>query len=236
MPSLTCIIPAFNEEPRIAVVLRAVLGVPAVGKVIVVDDCSGDRTADIAASFAGVEVIRQPTNQGKTRAVASGIRASQSDFLLLLDADLEGLSPAAIEALIAPVLNGTSRMSMSLRRNALLIYRYILGIDFISGERVIPRSLLASHLEELARLQPFALEVYMNGLIITERLPISIVYWPGVRSPKKPEKLGLWKGVIEHIRMHVEILKTISLFQAFRQIAAMRRLARWVDRPRLFRS
>ena len=51
---LSCVIPAFNEAPRIATVLREVLGHPAIDEVIVVDDGSSDGTADAAAAVEGV--------------------------------------------------------------------------------------------------------------------------------------------------------------------------------------
>jgi len=49
-----------------------------------------------------------------------GIRASASDFLLLLDADLVGLTEDDVTALILPVLQGTADTSISLRKDALL--------------------------------------------------------------------------------------------------------------------
>jgi glycosyltransferase involved in cell wall biosynthesis len=91
--TLSIVIPAYNEErfigtllEQIAAVDLAPLGVTK--DVIVVDDCSRDRTASIAEA-AGVRVIRMTPNGGKGRAVRAGIAAAGGDLLVIQDADLE---------------------------------------------------------------------------------------------------------------------------------------------------
>ena len=73
---LSCIVPAYNEAPRIAAVLKAALATPEIDEVIMVDDGSSDGTAEVAEALAEatkLRVIRQPENAGKTRAVARGV-------------------------------------------------------------------------------------------------------------------------------------------------------------------
>ena len=66
MPEITAILPAYNEEVAIgSVVLRAR---KYADRVIVVDDGSSDRTAEVA-EMAGAEVIRHPQNKGKGAAL-----------------------------------------------------------------------------------------------------------------------------------------------------------------------
>ncbi len=94
MKTLSIVIPAYNEERFIGTLLERIRAVDldSIGvarEVVVVDDCSRDRTADIVSSADGVRLLRMERNGGKGRAVRAGIGASTGDFLIIQDADLE---------------------------------------------------------------------------------------------------------------------------------------------------
>jgi len=158
---ISCIICAFNEAPRIAAVLDVVSMHPLLGEIIVVDDGSTDDTVGIVKRFPAVKLISSSVNRGKSFAMATGVASAQYDLLMLLDADLIGLAVEHITALAAPVLSGRAAVSLSLRKNSLWIYRTI-GLDFVSGERVISRSLLSEAQEEMHQLPRFGVEIFMN--------------------------------------------------------------------------
>ncbi|MCB1336140.1 MAG: glycosyltransferase family 2 protein [Maritimibacter sp.] len=226
-PRLSCIIPAYNEAPRIGAVIRAVLATPEIGEVIVVDDGSTDATASVVEGMAvgaggRLRLLRQAQNGGKTRAVASGVAVARGEHLMLIDSDLVGLSPAALSRLAAPVLDGRAGASISLRGNAPRSWRLI-GLDYISGERVMARRLLADRLDALDRLPRFGLEVFMNGLWLDAGLKIAVVDWPEVASPMKAAKRGGWvAGLKADAAMIRDILRTIPPLTVLRQIQGMR--------------
>jgi glycosyltransferase involved in cell wall biosynthesis len=109
MIDAAAIIPAWNESAGVAATVSAVR--PLVGRVVVVDDGSGDATA-AAAAAAGARVLRLPRRSGKAAAVAAGVAASPNPVLLLLDADL---GPSASEAaqLLHPILAGAADMTVA---------------------------------------------------------------------------------------------------------------------------
>lgn len=217
---VTCLIPAWNEAARIPAVLTSVIGHPLIDQVVVVDDGSTDGTGLIAAA-AGAEVITQSPNAGKSAAVARGLAAVRGDLVLMLDADLIGLSAGDVTALLAPVLSGRAAVSISLRGNAPLFWRAI-GLDFISGERVMPRSMLAPHLPRIAGLRSFGLEVFINAHWLETASPLAVVRLDGVSSPAKARKQGLWRGALADLAMLVDIFATVGAGRVITQILRLR--------------
>lgn len=210
MTKISCVICAYNEADRIGGVLQAVVNHPLVDEVIVVDDGSTDATALIVECYSTVRLIRHETNSGKSRALVTGIKAAQYETLALLDADLIGLTQDDVVSLIAPVLNGEADISMSIRKNSLLVYKLI-GLDFVSGERMFTKSLVVNHLEEMSQLPSFGLEVFLNQIVIKNKMRVKTVPWERVIGPRKSDKMGLLRGTISDLKMIFDILKVVSL-------------------------
>jgi glycosyltransferase involved in cell wall biosynthesis len=91
---LSIVIPAYNEESGIDGVLTQLsglrTGLDATGwqtEVIVVDDGSADRTAEIAGQHSDVTLIRHRANRGYGAALKTGIRHTHSDLICITDAD-----------------------------------------------------------------------------------------------------------------------------------------------------
>lgn len=87
---LSIVIPAYNEEAYIGPCLDAVLEetrrAPCPVEVIVVDNASQDRTAEIARAFSGVRVVSEMT-KGLVRARQAGFEAAHGEFIANVDAD-----------------------------------------------------------------------------------------------------------------------------------------------------
>ncbi|WP_374470391.1 glycosyltransferase family 2 protein [Phenylobacterium sp.] len=227
---LSGVVCAYNEAERIAGVLDVLAAHPAVDEVIVVDDGSQDATAAMVVACPGVRLISYPQNRGKAYALAQGVAAARGAYLLLVDADLTGIDAGHIDALVAPVLAGEADAALSLRANTLWLYSLI-GLDFVSGERVLPAWLLREALDEMRGLRPWGAEAYMNDLIIRERLRIAVVDWPEVSHTPKARKVGALKGAVEDLKMIRDAVSTLTPLGVVRQNVSLLRLKTPGGRP-----
>ena len=88
---LSVIIPAYNEEKTIEAIINKVNNLPIEKEIIVVNDCSKDRTAAILRllSFNNLKVIHHVSRRGKGAAVRTGLENATGEFVIIQDADLE---------------------------------------------------------------------------------------------------------------------------------------------------
>ena len=158
LPAFSIVIPAFNEESRIARTLRLTLDylrdVSPESELIVVNDGSTDATATITREvFSETNVTTQLLenfpNRGKGVAVRSGLLAAQKPIGLFFDADLStplGETPKVID----PIANG--------------------DVDIAFGSRAIDRSLIGQH-------QPWRREQGGRVFNLLVRLATGLPFW-----------------------------------------------------------
>ena len=172
--TLSVVIPAYNEEDGIANIIERVLsikeplaeaGVSGL-ELIVVDDASKDRTAEIVATYPEVVLIRHTINKNYGAAIKTGFRNAKGDLLAFLDAD-GTYPPESFPQLCRPILEDGadlvigSRMAGAdsemplVRRIGNTIFATLVSIisnrrvtDSASGQRVL-RSEVLSHLYPL---------------------------------------------------------------------------------------
>lgn len=199
MTVLSIVIPAYNEENGIAEIASRVLAVePALQKVgverlelLVVDDGSRDRTAEVAESIPGVCLIRHPKNKGYGAALKTGFSKASGELIGFLDAD-GTYPPEYFPQLCQAALKGTdlvigSRMAgadsqMPLTRrvgnfffaNLLTLLGRQKVTDSASGMRVFKRDILAQiyPLPDGLNLTPVMSTRAVHEGIKIEELPI----------------------------------------------------------------
>lgn len=133
-PYLSIVMPAFNEESTLQQIVGLVLNVPHLLELIIIDDCSTDRTPEIASALARLDCriryIRQPENLGKTAALRKGFALTRGTIVVVQDADLE-YDPAEISDVIAPIVAGRadvvygSRFLVKRATRVLYFYHYL---------------------------------------------------------------------------------------------------------------
>jgi glycosyltransferase involved in cell wall biosynthesis len=115
---LSVMIPVYNEERTLPVILGHVLDRPEVGEVVCVDDGSSDDSWTILEQFAArdrrVRLIRQPSNMGKGAALRRAIDEIRLPFAVVQDADLE-YDPADYPLLLEPLASGRADVVYGIR-------------------------------------------------------------------------------------------------------------------------
>ncbi len=88
-PTISVIIPAFNEEVGIEHTLQAICSHPRLAneEIIVVDDGSTDQTRSVVAAFHNVRLVRHFTNRGYGSAICTGARAAKGEYVIWFDGD-----------------------------------------------------------------------------------------------------------------------------------------------------
>ena len=203
MADATVLIPAYNEEATVGEVVRAARG--AGYPVVVADDGSTDGTAR-AAEEAGALVVRLPENRGKGAAYAAGLREVETPFVVLLDADLLGLTPEHLTALLAPVKNGEAEMSVGVFKGGRLFTDFGNRITpFLSGQRALPTKLF----REVPGLERARYDVELLLTRVAKERGWRVKYLPlyGLSQVMKEEKRGFFAGLAHRLRMYREVLR-----------------------------
>jgi len=132
-PELSIVIPSFNEELRLPVTLAQVSAYIRASKreteVIVVDDGSTDRTADVANSFRGeiqrLRVVANKKNRGKGYSVRHGMLEARGRVVLFTDADLSAPIDETDKLLAALADHDVAIGSRALNRSLISVHQSV---------------------------------------------------------------------------------------------------------------
>ena len=127
---LSVVVPMYNEEGTLAEVLGKILVQKMVGEVVLVDDGSSDRTAQIARQWENdderVRFIQHHVNQGKGAALRTGFLQAKMPYVIVQDADLE-YNPEEFYKVVSPLADGRADVvygSRYLKKDTRVVLRF----------------------------------------------------------------------------------------------------------------
>ena len=223
--NVTVIIPAYNEEESIGQVVSCIRGLYPDFGIVVIDDGSEDRTADISQA-AGAYVIRHPYNKGNGAAVKTGIRHAKSEIVVLMDADGQH-DPSSIaemlkflpmyDLVVGARVAGAGTTLYRRPVNALynLLGTYVSGqkiLDLTSGFRIFKRAVILPYLG----LLPNSFSYPATSTLALIRAGYSVKFFP-IRSQSQ-RRLGQSKihPIRDGLRFFFVITRISILFAPFR--------------------
>ncbi|MCX8035295.1 MAG: glycosyltransferase family 2 protein [Candidatus Dojkabacteria bacterium] len=152
MKKLSIIMPAYNEEKTLRAIVEKVIEVKLPDgfekEIIIVNDCSKDKTKEIAEELAktynNIILTNNPQNMGKSQSVRNGILKSTGDVVIIQDADLEYEPSDFAEMLKMMIENGYDVVYGNRfgRSNKVIYWQNYFGnlfLSFISNIFTFPR-------------------------------------------------------------------------------------------------
>lgn len=205
---VAAIVPALNEEANVGKVLKILLSSKFLDEIILVDDGSIDKTAEIGEKL-GVKVVKIVSNIGKGGAMRRGAEFTDAEFtdaefIIFFDADLVGLSLNHICSLVKPVLSGQADMCVGIREKAVDTKNFG-PLMALGGERAMKKDLLEKIPEKI--MQGFAVETAINYYCLKKNLKVEYVPLNGLSIVIKEKKWGLVRGFLNRLKMISEIIK-----------------------------
>ena len=214
MSKVGTVIPAWNEERDIPLVLNTIGRVDWLSQVVVVDDGSVDHTLnvarDCASQYPNMIVEHLPDNQGKAAAMLAGMRIMNSEIetVIFLDADLIGLSADHLSKLYQPVKDQQCEMSVAIFKDG--YWRTDWSQRFapnLNGQRCLPRKAAEEALAPLAE-SGYGVEIGLTLYARRTKWRIQYVSWEGMTHDMKENKLGWREGYKVRGMMYKQILVT----------------------------
>lgn len=214
MKKIGVVIPAWNEEQDISLVLNTVGQVNWLSEIVVIDDGSTDNTLAVAEECAGqyahMLVEHLSENKGKGAAMLTGVWALDAEIeaVIFLDADLYGFKAEHLAKLRDPIVSQHCDMTVAGFRKGR--WRTDLSQRFtpnLSGQRCLPRKTAEQALLPLAD-SGYGVEIGLTLYGRRHKWRVEYVIWEGTSHDMKESKLGLWEGLKIRQMMYQQILDT----------------------------
>lgn len=220
-PSVSVIIPVYNEERTVASVVEIMRTWGKASEIIVVNDGSTDDTLGALRQFRNITIISRKHNRGKGYSLAEGIRASQGELLMFFDGDVIGLTHKDLDRMVRPVISGRADMVIAATNCSSI--GPLAPFDDINGERVLWRKNIIGHLDKFHTVGN-GVEFVINDL--HKRKRVRTIQLPHVFLLSKFEKVPATEAILQYIKEAKQFVTAILQIQSDSVTPQAKRLLR----------
>ena len=232
---LSILIPAFNEEQTIHLILDKVKIVELTNniqkEIIIVNDCSTDETKAAIERYISnnqelnIQLFNQEKNKGKGAAIHKAIELATGEFLIVQDADLE-YDPQEYNTLLHPIVNGFADVVYGSRfmggnPHRILFYWHSIGNQFLTKLSNMFTNLNLTDMETCYKMintkmaqslrlkeKRFGFEPELTAKL--SRVPKIRIYEVGIsyygRTYEEGKKIGKWEKNIPYLIPYLKFL------------------------------
>jgi glycosyltransferase involved in cell wall biosynthesis len=211
MNRVSVVIPAFNEADRIHHVLQSLSGIDYIDDIIVVDDGSTDGTTQLVNEYRNrdprIVLITNPSNLGKGQSVFSGVQTARNSIILMLDADLQHLTPGQVDQLCQPVMEGIKDMTIGVFTQGHWASDFSHWITpWLSGQRCLKSDLFKNLNPEAAG--GYGLETALTIASHQYQWRVKRIALIGVSHPPSEIHRGSFIGFLNRMKMYFQIVRS----------------------------
>jgi glycosyltransferase involved in cell wall biosynthesis len=226
--TISILIPAHNEEAGIGDIIARIRRLPMECEIVVVDDGSRDKTAQMAKAAGATKVISHPYNIGNGAAIKTGARAVTGDIVVMLDSDGQHPPeniPLLLEKLDRYTMAVGSRTAKStvsqfrslgnfvMRHLAMYLTEAHIA-DLTSGFRAIERKVLLEYVHLFPNTYSYPTTITM--CLLKEGYPVAWVPMDDI-TKRQTGTSGIrpWRDGIRFIAIMIRIIMLFSPLRVF---------------------
>lgn len=134
MSKISVVVPVFNEEKTVGLVLETLIRSRLFSQIVCVNDGSTDKSQEVIKKFTGkVTAVNLKQNMGKGYSLAEGVVRCDSELVLFLDADFSNLNLSHLKALIEPMKKNDTDAVIGLTSDSFVSRKIF---SHLSGQRI----------------------------------------------------------------------------------------------------
>lgn len=221
---LSIIIPCYNEEATLAQVVHTLekieFIVPEI-EIVIVDDCSKDRSLEIATGLSqdyhNIKVFSHEKNKGKGAALKTGFQSATGDILVVQDADLE-YNPEEFNEMLPPILEGKAKVVYGSRylkgdNHKVLDFAHTMGNRLLTLLSNIFSDIYVTDMETCYKM--FTREIIEQIDLKEKKFGVEPEITAKISTLRRKERFGIWEVGISYEGRTYEEGKKIGLKDAF---------------------